>query len=77
MANTGDPDSGGCQFFITVGPMPQWSGKYTIFGQVVEGMDVVEKINHAKANGDRPVDPVKLIGVTIERDGPDPRAKKK
>src|SRR3954453_16477896 len=37
MANTGSPDSGGCQFFITVGPMPIWNGKYAIFGQVVKG----------------------------------------
>jgi peptidyl-prolyl cis-trans isomerase A (cyclophilin A) len=77
MANTGSPDSGGCQFFITVGPMPQWSGKYAIFGQVVEGMEVVEKINHAPAHDDKPVTPVKLIGVTIEREGPAPGAKKK
>jgi cyclophilin family peptidyl-prolyl cis-trans isomerase len=77
MANTGNPDSGGCQFFITVGPMPQWSGKYSIFGQVVEGMDVVEKIDHAPAHGDKPVTPVTLIGVNIEREGPEPGAKRK
>src|SRR5258706_14783145 len=39
MANTGDPNSSGCQFFITDGPMSSWSGKYTIFGAVVEGQD--------------------------------------
>jgi cyclophilin family peptidyl-prolyl cis-trans isomerase len=76
MANTGNPDSGGCQFFITVGPMAQWSGKYAIFGQVVAGMDVVEKINHAPAHDEKLVTPVKLIGVTIEREGPAPGAKK-
>jgi peptidyl-prolyl cis-trans isomerase A (cyclophilin A) len=70
MANTGQPDSGGCQFFITDGPMNTWNGKYTIFGTVVEGQSVVAKINHAAVRGDRPVDPVKLIGVTIERIGP-------
>ncbi|HXA51787.1 MAG TPA: peptidylprolyl isomerase [Candidatus Acidoferrum sp.] len=72
MANTGDPNSGGCQFFLTVGPMPSWSGKYAIFGVVVEGQDVVSRINHARVHGDRPVDPVKLITVTIERVGPEP-----
>ena len=77
MANTGNPDSGGCQFFITVGPMSQWSGKYAIFGQVVEGMDVVEKINQAPAHDDKPVTPVKLISVTIEREGPARGAKKR
>jgi cyclophilin family peptidyl-prolyl cis-trans isomerase len=77
MANTGEPDSGGCQFFITAGPMREWTGKYTIFGVVVEGLDVVSKINHARVNGDKPVDPVKLTGVTIERVGPEPAKKKK
>jgi len=67
MANTGNPDSGGCQFFITEGPMPSWNGKYAIFGQVVDGQDVVHKIARAKVKGDRPVDPVKLLHVTIER----------
>jgi len=76
MANTGNPDSGGCQFFITVGPMPQWSGKYVVFGQVVAGMDVVERINHAPGHDDKPVTPVKLIGVTIEREGPEPGKRK-
>jgi len=37
VANTGQPDSGGCQFFITANAQPQWNGKYTIFGQVVRG----------------------------------------
>jgi peptidyl-prolyl cis-trans isomerase A (cyclophilin A) len=67
MANTGTPDSGGCQFFITEGPMPTWTGKYTIFGQVAEGQDVVHKIARGKVKGDRPVEPVKLLRVTFER----------
>jgi cyclophilin family peptidyl-prolyl cis-trans isomerase len=77
MANTGEPDSGGCQFFFTDGPVREWSDKYTIFGAVVEGMDVVSKISHARVRGDKPVDPVKLIGVTIERIGPEPVKKRK
>ena len=77
MANTGSPDSAGCQFFITVSPMPSWSGKYAIFGVVVEGQDVVDKINHAPLHGDRPVEPAKLLSVTIERIGPEPAPKKK
>lgn len=75
MANAGSPDSGGCQFFITVGPMSMWSGKYTIFGTVVRGIDVVNKINHSPVHGDKPVDPVKLLTVTIERVGPEPGKK--
>jgi peptidyl-prolyl cis-trans isomerase A (cyclophilin A) len=77
IANTGNPNSGGCQFFITAGPMSSWNGKYAIFGVVVEGQDVVSRINHASVHGDKPVDPVKLITVTIERVGPEPVKKPK
>lgn len=70
VANTGAADSGGCQFFITTDSMPQWNGKYTIFGTIVSGQDVADKISHAKVRGDRPVDPVRLLTVTIERVGP-------
>ena len=69
MANSGDENSGSCQFFITAGPASQWNGKFAIFGNVVEGMEVVEKINRAPVHGDSPVNPVKLIGVTIQRVG--------
>lgn len=77
MANTGAPDSGGCQFFITAGPMREWDGKYTIFGVVVDGQDVVSRIDHAPVHGDKPVNPVKLINVTIERIGPEPVKKRR
>jgi cyclophilin family peptidyl-prolyl cis-trans isomerase len=76
IANSGSPDTGGCQFFITTGPVQSWDGKYAIFGQVVEGLDVVAKINKVPVRGDQPVEPVKLIGVTIERVGPVPEVKK-
>jgi len=67
MANTGQPDSGGCQFFITNNVAPTWNGKYTIFGQVVEGQDVVDKISRVPTRDEKPVTPVKLISVAIER----------
>lgn len=67
MANTGQADSGGCQFFITDAPRPEWDGKYTIFGEVIAGKDVVSKISHAPVRGEKPVDPVQLMSVTIER----------
>jgi len=73
VANTGAPDSGGCQFFITTDGVAGWSGKYTIFGEVVSGLDVADKISHGRVHGDRPVNPAKLISVTIERVGPDPK----
>jgi peptidyl-prolyl cis-trans isomerase A (cyclophilin A) len=77
IANTGAADSGGCQFFITNEAMPAWDGKYTIFGEVAAGQAVVSKIARAPVRGEKPVDPVKLIGVTIERVGPAPSDKRK
>jgi len=76
MANKGGPDSGGCQFFLTEAPVSEWTGKYTIFGEVVEGRDLISKISHMPAHGDKPIDPVKLMSVSIERFGPEPKAKK-
>jgi peptidyl-prolyl cis-trans isomerase A (cyclophilin A) len=75
VANTGDPNSGACQFFITVSPMSQWDNAYTIFGEVVRGMPVVQAINHVPLHGDKPVDPPRLISVRIQRVGPEPKAK--
>jgi len=53
MARTMDPNSNGSQFFITFGPTPNLNQQYTIFGQVVEGMDVVESINPTEGPGAR------------------------
>ena len=77
MANTGAPDSGGCQFFITVNAMRSWDGNYTIFGVVVDGEDVVNRIGRVRVMGDKPLEQVKLISVTIERIGPEPVKKRK
>jgi len=77
MANMGDPNTGGCQFFITTNSVREWDGRYTIFGMVVEGQNVVDKIDHQPVRGDRPITPVKLLSVTIERIGPEPVKKKK
>jgi peptidyl-prolyl cis-trans isomerase A (cyclophilin A) len=68
MANAG-PNTNGSQFFITTGSA-EWlnspRGYYTIFGEVVEGMDVVQKIGKVKTGpGDRPVEPVIMKKVTI------------
>ena len=76
MANTGRPNSGGCQFFITEVPYPSLDppqGAYTIFGQVVQGQEIVGKIARVPRDGeDKPRTPVKLISVTIKRIGPEP-----
>ena len=67
MANSG-PNTNGSQFFITVTETSWLDNKHTVFGEVVEGYDVVEKISKVPKNsGDRPTKDVKINSVTIER----------
>jgi cyclophilin family peptidyl-prolyl cis-trans isomerase len=68
MARAQDPNSASCQFFICVAPQAFLDGHYTVFGQVVEGMDVVDKIVSVKRDErDDPIDPVRMESVTIEK----------
>ncbi len=68
MANSG-PNSNGSQFFITLKETNYLNGKHTVFGEVTEGMDTIRKIGETKTSkpGDRPVVPVVMQSVTIER----------
>lgn len=71
MARKRELDSQGSQFFITVAPQSQLNGGYTIFGEVVSGMDVVYEISQAKTNAfDAPIEPVVLQSVTISDKAP-------
>lgn len=68
MANTGAPGTAGCQFFITEDRNPTLNGRYTIFGQVVDGQPLVAKITHVIRDGnDKPNVPTKLINITFLR----------
>jgi cyclophilin family peptidyl-prolyl cis-trans isomerase len=73
MANIGEPHTGSTQFFITDGTPQHLNGHHTIFGQVVEGQDVVHKIATVPTGpGDKPQTPVKILSIKLERVGPPP-----
>jgi cyclophilin family peptidyl-prolyl cis-trans isomerase len=72
MANTGAPNSGSCQFFINAGNnsfldfFSPGDSKHPVFGKVIEGMDVLKKIETTPTDrGDRPVTPVRMNKITI------------
>jgi peptidyl-prolyl cis-trans isomerase A (cyclophilin A) len=70
MANAG-PNTNGSQFFVTVAPYPSLNGGYSIFGQVIEGQDVVDKISQVPRDPrDKPLTPVTIARIVIERVGP-------
>lgn len=72
MANTEEPHTGASQFFITEVPTTHLNGKHTIFGQVVEGQELVGKIARVPTVNDKPRTPVRIVSITFQREGPPP-----
>jgi peptidyl-prolyl cis-trans isomerase A (cyclophilin A) len=72
MANAG-PHTGNCQFFITEGTPNHLNGAHTIFGQVVEGLELVGKIARVPRGAmDKPNTPVRIVSIAFKREGPVP-----
>jgi cyclophilin family peptidyl-prolyl cis-trans isomerase len=72
MANTGQPNSGSCQFFINTvhNHYLDWftpgQSRHPVFGKVTKGMDVIKKIETTRTGpGDRPATPIQMVKVTV------------
>ena len=65
-ARTNDPNSAGSQFFLMHATSPHLDGQYSVFGQVTDGLEVIDKIvNAPKDANDRPNNPTKIVKITI------------
>jgi peptidyl-prolyl cis-trans isomerase B (cyclophilin B) len=67
MARLDDPASASSSFFIVLGRSPALDNQYTVFGRLVSGLDVLEKIENAPLNGEAPVTRIEVTGVRLTR----------
>lgn len=72
MANSGEPDTGGSQIFINVKDnkhLDWWNGEsesaHPVFGKIIEGYDIVKKIEGVEISVEQPVNPIKITSVKI------------
>ena len=66
------------EVYKTTGGTPHLDGQYTVFGEVVEGMDVVDQIQQAKTDkNDRPLEDIRILRATVTKDLPQPKPEKK
>jgi peptidyl-prolyl cis-trans isomerase B (cyclophilin B) len=69
MARAQDPNSASCQFFICLADVPHLNGQYTVFGQLMEGYDVLHKIGKVETGAaDKPLKPIYIRKMTIIKD---------
>ena len=67
MARTDDPDSATTSFFLMLGEATNLDGKYSAFGRVVEGMDVLDAFEKEPVNGETPARRLEVIEATIDK----------
>jgi len=65
MARGDDPASAATSFFIVTADAPSLDGKYTVFGRVIDGLDVLDRIESAPVSGESPTTPIDLVKVRI------------
>lgn len=74
MARAGDPDSAGSQFYVCLAPAPHLDGGYTVFGKVIEGMDVVQSIGSVPTDRDgRPLEKIVMKKVSVKEESAKPK----
>ena len=67
-----EKNSNGSQFFITLTPQPSFDGKFTVFGEIIAGLDVAQRIGRVRTGPtDRPIKKVYLLSIDVNEPGPD------
>lgn len=67
MARTADPHTGGSQFFFCMAPLSDLDGQYTVFGRIIEGMDVLAKLQRQDGKTKAPLPADRILKATVER----------